>query len=54
MNVLRLWQIYTRLGLLPYDRTFLRPLAAAVPAGLVSVLLPLSGLPRRSSSPCGW
>jgi O-antigen/teichoic acid export membrane protein len=44
VNLLRLWQIYTRLGLLPYDRTFIRPIAAAVPASVVSLLLPLSAL----------
>jgi O-antigen/teichoic acid export membrane protein len=47
VNLLRLWQIYSRLGLLPYDRTFIRPLAAAIPASLVSVLLPLSVLSPR-------
>jgi O-antigen/teichoic acid export membrane protein len=44
VNVLRLWQIYRRLGLLPYDRTFVRPLAAAVPASLAAVLLPLPAI----------
>ncbi len=47
VNLLRLWQIYSRLGLLPYDRTFIRPIAAGVPASLVAVLLPLSALSTR-------
>ena len=45
VNVLRFWQIHKTLGLMPYDRTFLRPLVAAVPAGLVSVFLPLPAMP---------
>ena len=44
VNLLRLWQIYRRLGLLPYDRSFLRPLAAAVPASAAAVLLPLPAM----------
>ena len=44
VNLLRLWQIYKRLGLIPYDRTFLRPLAAAVPASAAAILLPLPAL----------
>ena len=41
VNLLRLWQIHRRLGLIPYDRAFLRPLAAAVPAAAAASLLPL-------------
>jgi O-antigen/teichoic acid export membrane protein len=44
VNVLRVWQIHTRLGLMPYDRSFVRPFVAALPAGAVAVLLPLPQL----------
>lgn len=43
VNVLRLWQIRRRLGMMPYDRTFLRPLAAAVPAAVAGLLVPTPG-----------
>jgi O-antigen/teichoic acid export membrane protein len=41
INVVRLIQIRKRLGLIPYDRRFWRPLAAAVPASVIAVLVPL-------------
>lgn len=44
VNLLRLWQIHRDLGLLPYDRSFLRPIVAAVPAAAAAWLLPLPGL----------
>jgi O-antigen/teichoic acid export membrane protein len=44
VNVLRLWQIHRNLGLTPYDRSFLRPIAAAVPAALVGHFVPLEHL----------
>ncbi len=44
VNVLRLWQIHRRLGLMPYDRSFLRPIAAAVPASVVAVFCPLPAM----------
>ncbi len=44
VNVLRLWQIHRNLGLTPYDRSFLRPVAAAVPAALVGHFVPLEHL----------
>jgi len=49
VNLLRIWQIRRNLGLVPYDRSFLRPIAAAVPASLVAWLLPLSHLPNVAS-----
>ena len=45
VNLLRLWQIRRRLGLVPYDRSFFRPLLAAVPAGLLASLVPLPQMP---------
>jgi O-antigen/teichoic acid export membrane protein len=44
VNLLRLWQVYRFLGLAPYDRRFLRPLAAGLAAGAAARLLPLPGL----------
>jgi O-antigen/teichoic acid export membrane protein len=41
VNLLRLWQIHKNLGLVPYDRSFLRPIAAGLPAALVAWLVPL-------------
>jgi O-antigen/teichoic acid export membrane protein len=41
VNVLRFWQIHKTLGFMPYDRTFLRPLVAAIPAGIAAVFIPL-------------
>ncbi|MDP9330335.1 MAG: oligosaccharide flippase family protein [Actinomycetota bacterium] len=46
VNVLRVWQIRRDLGISPYDRSFLRPIVAAVPAGLLAWLLPLPDLPN--------
>jgi O-antigen/teichoic acid export membrane protein len=48
VNLLRLWQIRRVLGIGPYDRRFLRPLAAGLLAGAMARLLPLphlGGLP---------
>ena len=47
VNLLRMWQIHKRLGLMPYDRTFLRPIAAAVPACAIAALLPLPSMPTE-------
>jgi O-antigen/teichoic acid export membrane protein len=47
VNVLRLWQIRRRLGLMPYDRAFLRPIGAAIPASAVSLLAPLPSMPQK-------
>jgi O-antigen/teichoic acid export membrane protein len=44
VNLLRLWQIHRNLGLVPYDRSFLRPIAAGVPAALVAWFVPLPDL----------
>jgi O-antigen/teichoic acid export membrane protein len=44
VNLLRLWQIRKNIGLVPYDRSFLRPIAAAVPAGVMAMLLPVPHL----------
>jgi O-antigen/teichoic acid export membrane protein len=44
VNVLRLWQIHRNLGLTPYDRSFLRPIAATVPAAMVAYFVPLEHL----------
>jgi O-antigen/teichoic acid export membrane protein len=41
VNLLRFWQIRSRLGLVPYDRSFIRPLVAAVPAGVLAWAVPL-------------
>jgi O-antigen/teichoic acid export membrane protein len=41
VNLLRLWQIRKNIGLVPYDRSFLRPIVAAVPAAVVSMLVPI-------------
>ena len=48
VNVLRLWQIHRRLGLMPYDRSFLRPLAAAVPASVVATFCPLPAMGAKA------
>jgi O-antigen/teichoic acid export membrane protein len=45
VNVLRLWQIRRNLGLTPYDRSFLRPIAAASAAGAAAWVLPLPTMP---------
>jgi O-antigen/teichoic acid export membrane protein len=44
VNLLRLWQIRKNLGLVPYDRSFLRPLVAALPAAAAAWFLPLPEL----------
>jgi len=44
VNLLRLWQIRKNLGLVPYDRSFLRPIAAGLPAALVAWFVPLPDL----------
>jgi O-antigen/teichoic acid export membrane protein len=44
VNLLRLWLVHRVLGLEPYDRRFLRPLAAGLAAGAAARLLPLPGL----------
>jgi O-antigen/teichoic acid export membrane protein len=44
VNLLRLWLVHRGLGLGPYDRRFLRPLAAGLVAGAAARLLPLPGL----------
>lgn len=44
INLLRLWQVHRNLGLFPYDRSFLRPIAAAVPAAIAARFLPLPDL----------
>jgi O-antigen/teichoic acid export membrane protein len=44
VNLLRLWLVHRVLGLGPYDRRFLRPLAAGLAAGAAAYLLPLPGL----------
>jgi O-antigen/teichoic acid export membrane protein len=44
VNLLRLWQIRKNLGLVPYDRRFLRPLVAALPAAAAAWFLPLPEL----------
>jgi O-antigen/teichoic acid export membrane protein len=44
VNLLRLWLVHRVLGLEPYDRRYLRPLAAGVAAGVAAGLLPLPGL----------
>jgi O-antigen/teichoic acid export membrane protein len=44
VNLLRLWLVHRVLGLGPYDRRFLRPLAAGLAAGAAARLLPLPGL----------
>jgi O-antigen/teichoic acid export membrane protein len=44
VNLLRLWLVHRVLGLEPYDRRFLRPLAAGLAAGAAACLLPLPGL----------
>jgi O-antigen/teichoic acid export membrane protein len=49
VNVLRVWQIHTKIGLMPYDRSFLRPFAAAIPAGIIAELLPLHQLPDEAA-----
>ena len=48
VNLLRLWQIRRVLGIGPYDRRFLRPLAAGLIAGATARMVPvphLDGLP---------
>lgn len=44
VNLLRLWQIHRNLGLVPYDRSFFRPIAAAVPAGILAVVVPVPSM----------
>jgi len=44
VNLLRVWQVRRNLGLVPYDRSFLRPIIAAVPAAAVAWFLPLPDL----------
>src|SRR4030095_957560 len=44
VNLLRVIQVRQVLGIFPYDRRFLRPLAAGLTAGAVALLLPLAGL----------
>ena len=44
VNLLRVIQVRQVLGILPYDRRFLRPLGAGLIAGTVALLLPLTGL----------
>jgi O-antigen/teichoic acid export membrane protein len=44
VNLLRLWQVRRNLGLVPYDRSFLRPIIAAVPAAIVAWFAPLPDL----------
>jgi O-antigen/teichoic acid export membrane protein len=44
VNLLRLVQVRRDLGIIPYDRRFLRPLAAGLAAVAVAWLLPLSAL----------
>jgi O-antigen/teichoic acid export membrane protein len=44
VNLLRIVQIRRTLGIVPYDRRFLRPLAAGLVAGAVAWLLPLAAL----------
>ncbi|HEX8132270.1 MAG TPA: polysaccharide biosynthesis C-terminal domain-containing protein [Actinomycetes bacterium] len=44
VNLLRLVQVRRDLGIVPYDRRFLRPLAAGLAAVAVAWLLPLSAL----------
>jgi O-antigen/teichoic acid export membrane protein len=49
VNLLRVVQVHRALGVSPYDRSFLRPLAAGLLAGLAVWLLPspaLAALPR--------
>ena len=46
MNALRVWQIRRDIGISPYDRSFLRPIIAGLPAGLLAWLLPLPHLPN--------
>ncbi len=44
VNLLRVVQVHAALGILPYDRRFLRPVVAGLLAGLVARLLPLQGM----------
>jgi O-antigen/teichoic acid export membrane protein len=44
INVIRLVQIKKRLGISPYDRKFLRPIAAAIPGAALALLLPVANL----------
>mgnify|MGYP003288022635 CR=1 FL=1 len=44
VNLLRVVQVHRAIGLLPWDRRFLRPLAAGLVAGAVAWLLPLASL----------
>jgi O-antigen/teichoic acid export membrane protein len=44
VNLLRVIQVRRVLGILPYDRRFLRPLGAGLIAGTLALLLPLAGL----------
>jgi len=44
VNLLRVVQVHRAIGLLPWDRRFLRPLAAGLVAGAVAWLLPLAAL----------
>jgi O-antigen/teichoic acid export membrane protein len=46
VNVLRVWQLRRDLGISPYDRSFLRPIIASLPAGLLAWFLPLPHLPN--------
>jgi O-antigen/teichoic acid export membrane protein len=39
VNVVRLWQIWRNLGLVPYDGSFLRPVVAAIPASFAAKVL---------------
>lgn len=44
VNILRLVQIKRRLRLVPYDRSFWRPLVACVPASLIGFFVPLPAM----------
>jgi O-antigen/teichoic acid export membrane protein len=44
VNILRIVQIKRRLHLVPYDRSFWRPVAACVPASLIAFFVPLPSL----------
>jgi O-antigen/teichoic acid export membrane protein len=44
VNLLRLVQIKRRLGVVPYDWSYWRPVVAVVPAALISVFLPLPAM----------
>jgi len=44
VNILRLVQIKRRLRLVPYDRSFWRPLVACVPASLIAFFVPLPSM----------